>query len=108
MPLYQFRCNACGDSRDVLANFEMAQRLELICVACGGGMTLGPVLAVNILRSRSSNADRATVSREAPAQAQRQGKGCGHAYHCRCAIRLTKPNPFRAEIRKANGVVDQE
>lgn len=107
MPLYDFRCNECGDTRDVLANYEIAERLELICVRCGGGMTLKPVLAVNILRSRASHVDRASNSRGGPVAPQ-QGRACGHAYRCRCSgVRLTKPNPFRAEIRKAAGIVDE-
>jgi hypothetical protein len=104
MPLYQFRCNDCGECREALVNLELAKTLEFICVGCGGGMTLEPVLAVNILRSRARTEDRTSNSRET----QRQGKGCGHSYHCRCAVNLTKPNPFRDEIRKANGIADQE
>ncbi|CCB65492.1 zinc ribbon domain-containing protein [Hyphomicrobium sp. MC1] len=108
MPLYQFRCDKCDECRDVLVNYELAKKLELICVGCGGSMTLGPVFAVNILRSRASTANRSGSSRDVAGEAQRQGKGCGHSYHCRCAIHLTKPNPFREEIRKANGIADQD
>lgn len=109
MPLYDLRCNTCGETTDVLANRELVERLELICVSCGGVMTLKPVLAVNILRSRAGHAGRASTSHGGPAVADSPARSCGHTYHCRCAgVRLTKPNPFRGEIRKAAGIVDED
>lgn len=108
MPLYQFDCKTCGASRNVLADYAAVQSLELICIACGGVQTLKPVTAVNILHSRAGAATPASRSREAGNSAQRQGKACGHTHHCRCAVKLTKPNPFRGDIRKAAGIVDED
>lgn len=108
MPLYEFGCNMCGAGREVLSDYETAQSLELICVQCGGVQTLRPVLAVNVLRSRASAVTPTSGSREVGNTAQRQGKACGHTHHCRCAVKLTKPNPFRDQIRKATGIVDEQ
>jgi len=108
MPTYQFGCDTCGALRDVLADYETAQALELICVQCGGVQKIKPVLAVNVLHSRYSQADLASSSRGARDQAQRQAKACGHSHHCRCAVTLSRPNPFRKEIRKAAGIIDEE
>ena len=108
MPLYEFGCKDCGACRDVLVPYAEAQDLELVCTQCGGAQTLNPVLSVNVLLSHADTGDLASRSHEAAGPAQRQGKSCGHAHHCRCAVHLTKPNPFRKEIRKANGIVDEE
>jgi len=108
MPTYTYGCDSCGSQRDVLVDYEAAQNLELICLQCGGTQKLMPVLVVNFLLTRASQADPASSSREARGQAQRQLKACGHARHCRCAVTLTKPNPFRKEIRKAAGIVDED
>lgn len=108
MPLYEFGCKQCGARREVLVGHADAQSLELVCTECGGVQTINPVLSVNLLLSRASTADRTSRSREAAGPAQRQGKSCGHTYHCRCAVHLTKPNPFRNEIRKAAGIVDED
>lgn len=108
MPRYEFGCNRCDAIRDVLADHETAQSLELVCVECGGVMTQRPVLAVNILLSRASRGGPPSSSTEGRGEAQRQAKSCGHGRHCRCAINLKKPNPFRKKIREAAGVVDEQ
>jgi hypothetical protein len=104
VPRYQFGCNDCDATRDVIADFVVAQDLELVCVRCGGVMTAKPVTAVNYIKSRSQGEPAAAGAAAGGATAQR--KDCGHSYHCRCAIRLTKPNPFADKIREAAGEGD--
>ncbi|HVZ00080.1 MAG TPA: zinc ribbon domain-containing protein [Dongiaceae bacterium] len=91
MALYDFTCRSCGHGRSVLADFETASDLELVCTACGGTMKKAVVLAVNIV----------SVSGDGPPP-ERAPKSCGHGYACRCSVRLSRPNPFGDEIKKAN------
>lgn len=95
MALYKFACESCGQGRSVLSDFETAATLELVCTVCGGTMRKAVVLAVTIIGSGARDPD-------APAQSAKAAKSCGHGYACRCSVRLSQPNPFRAEIARAN------
>jgi putative FmdB family regulatory protein len=92
MALYDFACESCGQGRSVLADFETAEALELVCTACGGTMRKALVLAINIVGHGSAEPDASV----------QPAKSCGHDYACRCSVRLSRPNPFRAEIARAN------
>jgi putative FmdB family regulatory protein len=100
MPLYNFRCGACGATRELMVDFHKSRALELVCVNCGGEMRVAPVLAVNVLKGAKTNdpASSATLA----------AKSCGHKYHCRCHIKLNRPNPFAKKIRAAHGVEDED
>lgn len=78
--------------QSAMTDIETAKALALVCVACGGDMRLAPVLTLNVVRARDDGARIALAS---------QAARCGHGHHCRCAVRLTCPNPFQAEIRRA-------
>lgn len=93
MAIYDFVCADCGSQREVLADYESKQGLELLCIRCGGVMKAAPVNGFSVIthpREKSSN-DQPTL------------KPCGHFRHCNCAsaIKRTKPNPFQKEIDKA-------
>ncbi len=95
MPTYEFGCDDCGIRRDVLVNRAEAETLELVCSSCGGTMHLLPVLSLNVVGRFVADSPVASP----PVSA----KSCGHTYHCRCHIRLSRPNPFRERIRAASG-----
>lgn len=95
MPLYDFRCTACGASRDVRTDYETKKGLELLCIQCGGVMKAAPSAAISIISSITGDKPLAQAAQ------QQNAKACGHTYHCRCAIKLTKPNPFQKEIDKS-------
>lgn len=105
MPRYQFGCQSCDATCDVIADYKTAQRLELLCVACGGVMTSKPVMKLNYLKGRTEST---TGHSHEESKAQRQTKSCGHSYHCRCAVKLTKPNPFADEIKAATGEAEAD
>jgi hypothetical protein len=89
MPLYDFRCSDCGSQREILTSYERSRWIELICLDCGGGMRVAPVLSVNVGALSASGVE------EAPHPSAQAAKGCGHLYACRCnAVKLTRPNPF--------------
>ncbi|PZQ88629.1 MAG: hypothetical protein DI534_10725 [Leifsonia xyli] len=91
MPFYDFRCADCGSERQILTSYDRSRWIELICMECGGGMKVAPVLSINL------GAFAATDAASEPA-ASAGSKGCGHAYACRCnAVKLTRPNPFAAK-----------
>lgn len=102
MPFYTFRCGDCEEDREVMTDLATASELELVCTSCGGSMTRAPVLTVNVIGPAIA-ARRA----ENNAKAEEIFKPCGHKYQCRCGVRLTKPNPFKQEIKKAHGFVDE-
>jgi hypothetical protein len=95
MPLYTFRCESCAASKDVIVSYEASRSLTLVCVACGGDMSVAPVLAVGVAPSRKFLAIE-SAARENP----RASKRCGHNNACRCGgIRLSRPNPFASQLR---------
>ena len=106
MPLYDLRCSDCNLEKEVLVHHQMAVTLELVCVACGGTMTLGPVL----MRSKVYRKSAKPGQKSAPSmvRARQQAKSCGHGYQCRCAIKLSSPNPFKKEVQAAMGKVEQD
>ncbi len=95
MPVYEFVCVGCAASRDVLVDYEAKKKLELICVHCGGVMRALEVSGFSIISSSA-------VSNKEHFHPQRT-KCCGHTHACRCAVKLTKPNPFQARIDSALG-----
>ena len=103
MPIYTFRCADCDRTRDIMVNLETAEDLELVCTHCGGSVRRAPVLTLNIIgpATRARKAERET-------EAERMFKPCGHRYQCRCGVRLNAPNPFKQEIKKAHGFVNEE
>lgn len=102
MPFYSFRCHSCDAARDAFTDLDTATALELVCVACGGTMVLAPVLTVNIIPSRS---DRRTGRR--PQGGGPGSASCTHGRHCRCAVRLTRPNPLMEESRRGFEAVEE-
>jgi hypothetical protein len=94
MALYDFACASCGQGRSVLADFDTAATLELVCTACGGTMRKAVVLAVNIVGHAAGDPG-------APPRSAKAVKSCGHGYACRCSVQLSRPNPFRAEIARS-------
>lgn len=98
MPMYDFRCTECGSTRELFIACVEAQAMELVCTACGGPMRLAPS-RISHLRTRVTRGEQSTAATSAE---QARG-GCGHRYACRCAgVRLTRPNPFRDQIKAAN------
>ena len=100
MPLYDFECAGCGISREVQVGHERSRLLELVCTNCGGDMHITPVMKVNVISGAKKDDPASSPARAA--------KPCGHVYHCRCSIKLDRPNPFEKEIRTAHGLVDEE
>ena len=93
MAIYDFFCKKCDASREVLGNYQTIKGLELICVQCGGVMKPSQVAMFNIISSSPA------IDQEAPGP--QKAKPCGHTHHCRCAIKLTEPNPIQKEIDAA-------
>jgi len=99
MPLYDFRCEDCSAVSEVLVDFENSQNIHLVCTNCGGDMEAETVMALNIHAGLTKTDP---VSSSTPTR-----RKCGHKHHCRCHIKLDRPNPFTKEIRAANGIVDE-
>lgn len=97
MPIYDFRCGECAAIREIAVDFETSRGLELVCTVCGGTMQVAPVLKVNVL-------GLAVKDSPASSTALNGVKACGHHHHCKCSIKLDRPNPFAEDIRKANSV----
>lgn len=100
MPLFGFRCGGCGASREVLASADQCNGLEFICVYCGAVMSLAPVMNIHVQARRG---DKMPVDAEKVTNA---GAGCGHGYACRCAIKLTEPNPFRRQLAETERIAE--
>jgi putative FmdB family regulatory protein len=95
MPLYDFRCAGCAETREVRAAFAEASTLELVCTSCGGAMTR--------VISKTAPAVQ-TFSASASPPHPRPPAGRARARTCEDgAVQLTRPNPFAAELprRKA-------
>ena len=101
MPLFGFTCEGCEASREVLASADRCNGLEFICVFCGATMYLDPVMNIHI---KSARADKIEVG---AAKAPGSQTGCGHGYACRCAIKLTEPNPFRRQLAEKGWKAEQ-
>jgi ribosomal protein S27E len=106
MPLYDLRCPDCKLEKEVLVRHQMAVTLELVCVACGGTMIMAPVR----MRSKVYGKSGKPGQKLAPsmARARQKAKSCGHGYQCRCAIKLSSPNPFKKEVQAAMGKAEQD
>ncbi|AFM28023.1 zinc ribbon domain-containing protein [Desulfomonile tiedjei] len=100
MPIYEFFCAECSASRDVLVDQRTKNELELLCVQCGGVMKASEVSMFSVVSSsRAANGKRIRP----------QGaKSCGHTHACRCAVKLTRPNPFQAQVDAALGKTEPE
>ncbi len=98
MPIYDFRCHACGVSREVMTDHDHSLSLELVCASCGGDMVVIPSTFHLLRGAKEDN----SISFPNPT------KTCGHVYHCRCHIKLKQPNPFKREIRAAHGIVEED
>jgi hypothetical protein len=95
MPIYEFLCIQCAARRDVLVEYRAKKGLELLCVHCGGVMRAVEVSMFSVVSSSTA---------AAKVHVPRQGaKSCGHTHACRCAVKLTKPNPFQAQVDAALG-----
>jgi len=101
MPLYDFRCSSCGTRRELFGAYADIGELELICTACGGAMTRAPS-AVGALVFRAPAPAAAAPDASPGNEALAPVKPCGHRHACRCGIKLTRPNPFRQQIRLAD------
>lgn len=55
-------------------------------------MYLDPVMNIHIKATRT---DKTQTNMADATSTQKQ---CGHGYACRCAIKLTEPNPFRHQL----------
>ncbi len=92
MPTYEFRCPGCTARRDVHASMREADGLALVCVDCGGTMTKGFGGAGLVLVTSSSSGPVSGARRRGrPAVTCTDG-----------AVRLSRPNPFRAELASAD------
>ncbi|WP_041287695.1 zinc ribbon domain-containing protein [Desulfomonile tiedjei] len=100
MPIYEFVCVECEASRDVLADTTIKNEMELICVHCGGVMRAAQVSRFSVISS-SAGAGKGHVHADA-------AKSCGHTHACRCAVKMTKTNPFQDRIDLALGNVKPE
>ena len=97
MPLYDLCCADCGARREVRVSFNVLASLELLCVGCGGVLRRAAAPGkVALLRPVAERQDL-------PATLQRPAKACGHAHACRCAVKLTQPNPFQQQIDESLG-----
>ena len=103
MPIYTFGCADCESEHELMLDLKTAQDLELVCTECGGPVRRAPVFKVNII-GPAIQAHRDARNAEAEAIF----KPCGHRYQCRCGVRLSKPNPFKREIKKVHGFGDQD
>ena len=93
MPIYEFLCEQCDATRDVNVDHKTKTGLELLCVRCGGVMRAREVTRFNFtLSAESRPKEQGTVPKP---------KACGHTHACRCAVKMTQPNPFQAEIDSA-------
>jgi predicted nucleic acid-binding Zn ribbon protein len=100
MPIYELLCTQCATSREVLANHRAKNEIKLLCAQCGGVMRAAEVSMFSITcSSTATNKGRARP---------RRGKTCGHTHACRCAVKMTKPNPFQAQVDAALGKVSAE
>jgi hypothetical protein len=106
MPLYDLRCSTCNAEKEVLVDYRRAITLELVCAACGGSMTRAPLR----LRSKVYTKSASPEQRSAASMAGngKRARPCGHSYQCRCAIKLTRANPFKREVGAALGKVTQD
>jgi len=93
MPIYEFICADCATRRDVLVEYEAKKGLKLLCARCGGVMRAAEVSGFTVITS-------STAADKRPVHPQR-AKACGHTHACRCAIKLTRPNPFQAQVGAA-------
>lgn len=98
MPLFDFTCVDCGANREVLASADKCNKLEFVCIQCGGTMSLGPVMNIHLQSGRADKIQLGTPRTQA---------GCGHVYACRCAIKLTEPNPFRRQLAESKLTSEQ-
>ena len=90
MPIYDYRCVACGFKCEVILESAGQKQMELICVDCGGVMKADAISTFSLL-----SASQTAAIFEKPLS----HKGsCGHGHHCRCAIKSRHPNPFQAQI----------
>jgi predicted nucleic acid-binding Zn ribbon protein len=100
MPIYEFSCTRCATSRDVIVDHGSKNELELLCVQCGAMMRAVEVSLFSITCS-STGTDKA--------RARHSGaKSCGHTHACRCSVKMTRPNPFQAQVDAALGKVEPE
>lgn len=90
MPEYEFRCRECGARTDVLAPYAVATELELVCVACGGTMAKDITRSFAISVGRGGGGEAAADGR--PAHAHH------HHHDTHGAVKLTRPNPFGADV----------
>jgi len=89
MPLYDFRCAACGATRELHGSYTEISALTLICTACGGAMTKAP--------SRIGGVVVRSLTSPSPSKS---GAPKGQHDHdaCRASVRLSRPNPFEAQL----------
>jgi predicted nucleic acid-binding Zn ribbon protein len=97
MPLYEFVCNECEASREALVDSTIKNEMELLCVHCGGVMRAAEVSRFSVISSSVG-----PVRKHVP---HHGAKSCGHTHACRCAVKLTKPNPFQERVDLALGSV---
>ena len=98
MPTYDFRCGQCSARREVRASYEDATSVRLVCLACGGTMEKAFSASIHVL----TGSGQAPPSSSAARRPRRRRGGDS----CDAAIRLSRPNPFRGDIRKAAGEGD--
>lgn len=101
MPLYNFECEECTSLREVLANTDKLIGLELVCVDCGGTMRLAPIMNIHINGGRRTMGDVGTFKTAS------EKAGCGHSYACRCAIKLSQPNPFKRSFSGGKRIAEE-
>jgi hypothetical protein len=100
MPIYEFVCVECHLGRDVILDRSIEREMEFLCVHCGGVMKAAQVSKFSIISS--------SPVRDRPRALSHGAKSCGHAHACRCAVKMTKPNPFQEQIDSALGNAKSE
>lgn len=100
MPIYEFVCVECEASHDVLVDTTIKNEMELLCVHCGGVMIAAEVSRFSVISSSAGAGNRRVHPEGA--------KSCGHTHACRCAVKMTKRNPFQDRVDLALGNVKPE
>ncbi|GLZ50231.1 hypothetical protein Acsp06_64160 [Actinomycetospora sp. NBRC 106375] len=77
----------------------MAAGLELVCTQCGGEMRKAVTAPLGMVTSASASPPPVS----SPGRPRRRRRG---GDSCDAAVRLTEPNPFTAEIRRAHAAGD--
>jgi putative FmdB family regulatory protein len=90
MPIYDLQCSTCGRALEVL--LLRGEAIPTECPECHGD--LRRVWTSFVARRDLSSPG----SQSLPAR-----KSCGHTAACKCAVKLTRPNPFADRLDSGRG-----